>query len=159
MDDIQKRRLEHYLMNATNFMWDIGPGNQRKNYRWLEINGFKFAHGKYHLVIKQLVHDPGIEQIINKLIIPTVTKQFPEKTIEVLRNLWNAGERPTLWNIGELSMTIARKFPIYEDVFYWRPFVRINIQTPKFSYVEGWGEFAGVWFEEIEPYLKITGEN
>ena len=27
------------------------------------------------------------------------------------------------------------------------PFVDMNTQ---FNYVEGWGEFAGVWFEEIE---------
>ena len=30
------------------------------------------------------------------------------------------------------------------------PFLEINTQ---FNYVKKWGEFAGVWFEEIEPVL------
>ena len=155
MDDKQKRRIERYLMNASRFMWGLGPGNQRENYNWLERNGFKFTRARYALVIQQLLHSPGIEEVIDKIVVPAVNEQFPEATISALRAHWYRGEPPHLSDLENLDVKAMGKVPPGPDrAFYWRPFVEISTQ---FHYVERWGDFAGVWFEEIEPVL-VQGE-
>jgi hypothetical protein len=152
MDERQKRRLEHYLMNADRFMWGLGPGNQRQNYAWLLKEGFKFTRTNYGLVIQQLIRYPGIIEILNKLIIPTVKSIFPEPTINVLREHWLRGERPSLSTLN--SLDIKEKGPPGPDrAFHWRPFIEISTQ---FHYVERWGELAGIWFEEIEHLVNSS---
>lgn len=146
MDDKQKGRIERYLMNASRFMWGLGPGNQRQNYAWLEKEGFKFTRTRYGLVIQQLIRYPGIIEVFNRLIVPTVKAYFPEATINVLREHWYLGERPSLSTLRSLDVK-GKGEPGPDRAFHWRPFVEINTQ---FHYVERWGEMAGVWFEEIE---------
>ena len=146
MDDKQKERIEHYLMNADRFMWGLGPGNQRQNYAWLEKEGFKFTRTTYGLVTQQLIRYPGIMEILNRLIIPTVKAIFPEATINVLQEHWHRGERPDLPTLNRLDVK-GKGEPGPDRAFHWRPFIEISTQ---FHYIERWGELAGIWFEEIE---------
>ncbi len=138
MDDRQRRRLERYLVNASHFLWGLGPGNQRENYEWLRSRGFEFESGPYARVIAQLVEKYGIEELLRRLIVPRVRELFSEKAIDYLRDCWRAGTKP--------AMSFLKLYNI-RDPF---PLLVINTQ---FNYVERWGELAGVWFEEIEAFL------
>lgn len=135
MDTRRKQKLESYLKNASRFLWGLGPGNQKENYRWLRGKGFEFDSGSYGHVTGQLLENYGVEEILRRLIIPRVRALFNEKAIDFLRDSWRAGSIPDmsflkLYNINNAS-----------------PFLEVNSQ---FNYVEKWGELAGLWFEEIE---------
>ncbi len=150
MDYNQKGRIERYLLNTNRFMWGLAPGNQKVNYAWLEKEGFKFTRARYGLVIQQLIRYPGIEELLNKLVVPSIMKRFPELTINALREHWYRGEWPDLSTLKGLEVN-GKGDPGVDRFFHWRPLVEISTQ---FHYVERWGEFAGIWFEEIEPWLK-----
>ena len=135
MDTKQKQKLERYLENSSRFLWGLGPGNQKENYRWLCGKGYEFNNGSYAHVTAQLLENPGIEIIIRDLIVPRVKELFTEKAIDFLRTCWQAGTTP--------DMSFLRLYNIKNA----SPFLEVNSQ---FNYVERWGEFAGLWFEEIE---------
>jgi len=136
MEMKQKEKLERYLKNASHFLWGLGPGNQKENYEWLRKKGFEFDGGTYAHVTSQLVEKYGIESLLKKLIIPTVTKELlTEKAIDFLRDSWRAGTKP--------DMPFLRLYHITNP----SPFLEVNTQ---YNYVERWGELAGIWFEEIE---------
>jgi len=137
MDAKQKQRLERYLKNSSRFLWGLGPGNQKENYQWLKGRGFIFDNGSYGHVTSQLLDNPGIDKIIKELIIPRVNELFTEKSLDFLRDCWQAGTRP--------DMSFIKLYKIKNENA--TPFLEINQQ---FNYVERWGELAGVWFEEIE---------
>lgn len=136
MDAKQKAKLERYFKNSSKFIWGLGRGNQKETYRWLRNKGYEFYNGSYDYVTNQLLENPGIEKILIDLVIPRVNEIFSAQAIEALHQCWNAGMRPNMsflktYNIGDVN-----------------PFLEVNMQ---FNYVERWGEFAGLWFEEIEP--------
>jgi len=151
MDDKQKGRIERYLLNADRFMWGLGPGNQKETYTWLEDKKFRFTKARYGLVIQQLLRNPGLEELLTRLVIPTVKEMFPDDTLNELRKLWNIGELPDLKkDINRLEVK-GKGNPGPDRAFHWRSFVEISTQ---FHYVERWGELAGIWFEEIEPWIR-----
>ena len=135
MDARQKGKLERYFKNSSRFLWGLGRGNQKETYQWLKSEGFVFDNGSYAYVTAQLVENPGIERILQNLIIPRTKELFSDKAIEFLRTCWQAGTVP--------NMSFLKLYSI-KDAY---PFLEVNSQ---FNYVERWGEFAGIWFEEIE---------
>ena len=135
MDARQKGKLERYFKNSSRFLWGLGRGNQKETYQWLRREGFVFDNGSYAHVTGQLVEKPGIERILQKLIVPRTKELFSDKAIEFLWTCWQAGTVP--------DMSFLKLYNI-KDAY---PFLEVNSQ---FNYVERWGEFAGVWFEEIE---------
>lgn len=139
MDSKQKAKLENYVRNATRFLWGLGPGNQKKTYAWLRDEGFDFDSGTYAYVTGQLLEKYGIERILSDLVKPQIKGRFTQKAIDFLRSCWQAGTRP--------DISFLKLYNIQDAV----PFLEINSQ---FNYIERWGEFAGVWFEEIE---KLEG--
>ncbi|MBA7670300.1 hypothetical protein ES703_78445 [subsurface metagenome] len=144
MDARRRQKLERYLKNASRFLWGLGPGNQKENYRWLREKGFEFDNGSYSHVIGQLLENYGVEEILRRLIIPRVGTLFNEKAIDFLRDSWRAGSIPDmsflkLYNINNAS-----------------PFLEVNSQ---FNYVERWEDLAGVWFEEIEEIAHEDANN
>lgn len=148
MDEKQKGRIERYLLNASRFLWGLGRGNQKQTYAWLEHKGFAFTRARYGLVLQQLLRNPGLEELLRSLIIPSVRERFPDETLDALRRFWHLGERPNLNRVNQLQVQGS-------DYGIWRPFLEIDTQ---FQYVEKWGELAGVWFEEIEPWFKEESE-
>ncbi|KSV18888.1 hypothetical protein DA01_07890 [Dehalococcoides mccartyi] len=152
MEQRQRGRIERYLLNTDRFIWGLGRGNQKKTYSWLEYKGFRFSKAKYGLVIQQLLRDPGLEELLIKIIIPTVRECFPENTLNTLRKFWNLGELPDLKQVSQLKVE-GNGYPGPDQAFHWRPFLEIDTQ---FHYVERWGELAGIWFEEIEPWANET---
>jgi len=144
MNARQKQKLERYLKNASRFLWGLGPGNQKENYRWLRGKGFEFDNGTYSHVTNQLLERYGVEQMINRLVVQRVKDLFSDKAIDFLRDSWRAGAIP---NISLLNLYNIRNAT---------PFLEINRQ---FNYVERWGELAGVWFEEIEQSERLPDED
>lgn len=136
MDKNQKHKLERYLKNATRFLWGLGPGNQKENYRWLRASGFEFNDGTYNHVTNQLLENYGIEQIIKRIVILRVKELYSPKALDFLKESWYAGSRP--------DMSFLSHYGIKPPT----PFLEVNMQ---FNFVERWGDLAGVWFEEIEP--------
>ena len=140
MDDRQKAKIERYLKNASRFLWDLPPGrNQKQVYGWLRRKGYEFDNGPYNHVTSQLLQKYGIEKILKDLIVPEVHEMHSPKAIDFLRDCWNMGMLPS-WPFLD-TFNIRKAYP----------FLVVNEQ---FKYIGGWGEFAGVWFEEIEPFSK-----
>ena len=140
MDTQQKAKLERYLRNSSRFLWGLGVGKQDVTYSWLEGKGYRFNRGPYSKVTDQLLKDPGIEKIIIGLVIPRVKEMYSISILEALHQHWYAGLLPDISFVK--TNRVAVPFP----------FLEINIQ---YDYVERWGEFAGIWFEEIEPDFKV----
>ena len=136
MDTLQAKKVGRYLKNSSRFLWGLGRGNQAENYAWLRRESFEFKKRNYGYVTRQILDAYPVDVIASNLIRPQVNKQFPEKALEYLRTCWEAGTLP--------DISMLRPY----NVQSWLPFLEINSQ---FNYVERWGEFAGPWFEEIEP--------
>lgn len=143
MDAKKKAKLERYFKNSSRFIWGLGQGNQRETYRWLRAKGFTFDDGSYARVTDQLLENPGIEKLINELIVPRIKELFSDKSIEFLRSCWQAGTRP--------DVSFLKLYNIRDAL----PFLEVNSQ---FAYVERWGEFAAMWFEEIEEPQDLLRE-
>lgn len=139
MDEDRKGRLERYFKNASGFIWDLPRRNQAKAYVWLREQGYEFDKGPYKHVSGQLVQKYGIEKIIRDLVAPRVRELFTEEALSFLRSCWKTGMLP--------DMSFVTSFNIRDP----QPFLEINTQ---FNYISKWGEFAGIWFEEIEPALE-----
>ena len=136
MDTQQKDKLARYLKNATKFFWGLGGGKKDENYKWIRGHGFEFKDRSYNDVTNQLLANYGIERIIEGIVIPRVKELYGNDLLEVLHQCWKVGLRPNI------SSLVPNKYG------YSSPLLVVNIQN---GYVEGWSEFAGVWFEEIEP--------
>ena len=134
MDARQRAKLERYFRNSTRFMWGLPRQNQKEAYAWLHYKGFDFDTGSYSHVSAQLIQKYGVERIIDDLVVPCVKGLFSDEALSFLRGCWNTGVRP--------DMAFLTTYRI-EDA---SPFLEVNSQ---YNYVEGWGEFAGLWFEEI----------
>lgn len=169
MDDRLRRKIERYLMNARRFLWGLTnlkeeakAANQRKRirqentYRWLRSKGIEFKHGNYTDVTRRLLHYPGIEEVLKNLLIPSLREKFPEDTMEILKSYWQRGELPSLAEIEKLRLSID--YYKASTILKWRPFFEITPLPSKAGqydyYVESWGDFASVWFEEIDPWNK-----
>jgi hypothetical protein len=141
MDENQKQKLERYLKNSARFLWGLGPGNQKENYKWLRQRGFEFNDGTYDHVTNQLLDNYEIEQIIKRIVIPRVKDElYTHKALDFLRESWRAGSKP--------DMSFLNHYSIQPPT----PFLEVNTQ---FNFVERWGDLAGVWFEEIETVQEF----
>jgi hypothetical protein len=144
MDAKQKGKLERYFKNASRFLWGLGKGNQKETYRWLKSYGkqhigsdFDFKEGPYREVIAQMLQNPGIERLLNDLVVPRVKELFSDQALEFLQVSWNAGTLPDISYLKHYNINT-------EDA---SPFLEIN---KWYKYVERWGDFAGIWFEEMD---------
>jgi hypothetical protein len=148
MNDKQMEKMERYFLNAPHFLWGLPclpkqrrPLNQERAYYWLEgkakRKGFQFKRSRspYRTVERALLDDPGIEKMLEGVIVPAVEELFTPSQLGFLRDCWMAGTRP------EMSLLT------HHNIDNPYPFLVVNQQ---FKFVERWGEFAGLWFEEIE---------
>jgi hypothetical protein len=150
MDAKQKGKLERYFKNTSRFLWGLGNGNQKETYRWLKNYGrqhlgpdFDFKEGPYREVIDQLLQDPGIEKLLQALVVPRVQELFSNQALEFLQVSWNAGTLPDISYIKHFNIKL-------EDA---SPFLEIN---KYYKYVERWGDLAGIWFEELDDLIKSS---
>ncbi len=143
-----KGKLERYFRNASRFLWGLGGKNQKETYSWLKSYGrqrlgpeFDFKEGPYKEVIEQLLQNPGIERLLKYLVVPRVRELFSDQALEFLRVSWNAGTLPDIAYIKHFNIDTEEAIPFLE-INKW------------YKYVERWGDFAGIWFEEMSDLLK-----
>jgi hypothetical protein len=144
MDEKQKGKLERYFKNASRFLWGLANGNQKETYHWLKSYGkqhlgsdFDFKEGPYRVVIVQLLENPGINRLLKDLVVPRVRELFNDQALEFLRVSWNAGTLPDISYLNHYNISLENA----------SPFLEIN---KWYKYVERWGDFAGIWFEEMD---------
>lgn len=143
MNSEKKDKLERYFRNSHKFLWGLSRRPQQETYRWLYDKGFKTDagteyKGSYDQVAAQLVNKYKMERILRGLVVPEVNKQYHEKAIEFMRNCWMKYVLPQYSILGINHIDDKNAYP----------FLEINSQ---YKSVERWGEFAGLWFEEIDP--------
>jgi hypothetical protein len=152
-------RIAHLLFNSNRFFWGVLPGTQRDVYCWLhDKKHLQFRRGTYNAVTSQLIDKYGIEYLLLDMIVPFITAVFPERTIDNLRHYWQKKGHPPEFVVlqkleTKLPLQYFKFYPGNDNSVIWWPFVKINTLYQK-SYVERWGELAGIWFEEIEPWLQ-----
>ena len=144
MDAEQKLRLEkieRYFRNSSRFIWGLGGSNKKEAYKWLKGKGYEFNDKTepYPYVTSQLLGKLGIEKIIEDLVIPGVEERFSSGALAAFRQCWYTGTLPRISFLHDYNISDAY------------PFLEVNSQ---YKYVERWGEFAGVWIEEIESYRQ-----
>ena len=166
MEDAVLNRLEGYLINANQFMWGLGQGGKHKTYEWLRQSGVKIIDEcadipipkkpsdkyAYQRMLKDLLNkdqNMGIEWVITKLIVPRVHELFPPDKLWYLDYCWSTGLKPSEDNIRSDFKINSKLSCLYQECY---PFIEIKIYHQRF-YFSRWGEFAGIWFEEIEPWL------
>jgi hypothetical protein len=98
---------------------------------------FDFKEGPYKEVIAQLLQNPGIERLLQDLVVPRVRELFSDQALEFLRISWYAGTLPDISYLKHYNINL-------EDA---SPFLEVN---KFYKYVERWGDFAGIWFEEMD---------
>ncbi len=141
MDQNQRDKLERYFRNANRFLWGLSRENQKNTYPWLSDKGYDIpSRTSYADATDLLLANYGIEALLGDLIVPRVEELFTAGALDFLRTCWQNGIRP------DIHLTHAYNM---KDAY---PFLKINLQ---YNYVEGWGTFAGLWFEEIEPLGKV----
>lgn len=148
----QQNKLRNYFRNSYQFMWRLGRGNKAKTYGWLHSQGIGFITDKYTYdqTKRALLDELGIEKIINELIIPRVKELFSDSKLKFLRDCWKDGHLPNIATLKQHGIrTEDNLFYMYQEAY---PFLEIRTANRQ-PYVERWGEFAGLWFEEIEPLL------
>lgn len=132
------------------------PMRQGNVYELLKEKDFHFERGNYSSVTKQLISHPGIVSILERLIIPGINEKFPKETQTALLAYWQRGELPGMAQLEKLKINID----YYKESvnLTWEPYLELasfpDKNNTKVRYVQRWGDFAGVWFEEIDPWLK-----
>jgi len=95
-----------------------------------------------------MLKNQGIGRILKELVVPRVKDGIGERSLDFLREHWQAGELPDLDEINEHK--IAYAIGRYERC----PFLDVDKQ---YRLVNRWTTFAGIWFEEIEPWANEKG--
>lgn len=163
MDIERTKKLERYLRNANRFIWGLGKKDQKTTYEWLEINGFtdngvRFEHS-YSDTTEKLIKNYGIERVVRDIIKQRIDEMFGTPVVSFLRKCWEAGVRPTvdMLKANKFDYILDEKRLIKEEIDRDpEPFLLYNRH---FNLITGWGQLAGVWFEEIEPYLPKNNES
>jgi hypothetical protein len=121
--------------------FELGGTDDSDPYAWLREKGY-VLRGKYDDVNALLLMKLGIARIITDLVSPIVDERFVKPSPDFLKDLescWNQGLPP--------RMSFLHKV---EDPF---PFLEVNLQYAAIRF----GQFAGLWFEEIQPSLRSQG--
>jgi hypothetical protein len=154
MDNTLKGKLERYLRNDNGFLWGLVHGTQKEVYSELRAFGekkwgaqFDFRNGTYDQVTGQLLVNPGIERLLEDLIIPKVKERFSEQALSALKKFWCEGERPQAPLISHFNIMNPSPFLVVTSS---------NFRGKTETFVNGWTTFAGIWFEEIEPLSDST---
>jgi len=170
----QKDKLKRYMLNADPFLWNVlYAKNKKGRIKELKAMGFlkhlsESSNPNYSRINQDLLVEPGIEGVLERIVVPMVKALFTEETMDYFRRCWEQGRTPTLDYLREQGL-YRRRFQsreVYDSHWdemqqppagYKDPsFIFFEIQT-QYNFVERWTVFAGLWFEEIEPLLVPSG--
>ena len=166
MERDQAEKLRRYFINAEPFLWGVLEARNKKN-RLEEIKklGFLSDYSEggnpiYSKINQDLLVELGIDGILERIVVPQIINRFDTEVLSALRRYWEQGQipdkkylkdknlyrpRPIVWrDKWEDKRPLPPKDPVYI-------FVQIH---PQYEFVERWAVFAGLWFEEIEPWIR-----
>jgi hypothetical protein len=164
-------KLRRYLINADPFLWNVLEAKNKKG-RIQELKALGFLQGytergavNYSRINQDLLVDPGVEGILERIVVPRVKTLFSPDVLDYFRRCWEQGQTPPLSYFKQHRLYRRHLFTSVETYDDWavkpvagykeQAFVFVEIDTQQ-SYVERWSTFAAVWFEEIEPLLGST---
>ncbi len=166
----QAEKLKRYFINAAPFLWGVLEAkNKKKRLEEIKKLGFlsDYSEGSnptYSKVNQDLLVELGIEGILERILVPKVTNGFVPEVLRYFRRCWEQGQTPDKKYLKDHRLYRSRVFTTGETFDGWRTqppiagykdpayvFVQIDAQH---DFVERWTVFAGLWFEEIEPWLR-----
>lgn len=168
-----KDKLRRYLLNADPFFWNVLDSKNKKG-RLQEFKAMGFlanysdsVNPNYSRINQDLLVELGIEGILERIVVPRVKALFTLDIIDYFRRCWEQGQTPTLDYLRKqgLYRRRYRTREVHESHWHYEEppsgykdpsFVFFQIET-QYNFVERWTVFAGLWFEEIEPLLSLTG--
>lgn len=161
-------QLKRYLINADPFLFGVlEKKNKKDRLKELKELGFlkSYSEGSnatYSRMNQDLVVELGIEGILERIIVPQVTKDFTPEVLRYFRRCWEQGQTPDMKYLKEHQL--YRRLPFSHHEVYGKrdeptiigykdpAHIFLQIDTQHY-FVERWTVFAGLWFEEIEPNL------
>jgi hypothetical protein len=185
----QGEKLKRYFINADPFLWGVLEArsepkaknkleaNKKVRLGKLKEGGFlqNYTDGTsatYSKINQDLLVELGIDGILERIVIPRVTKAFAPDVLVYFRRCWDQGQNPDMKYLVEHKLygrrilgdgevyesagfhidrkAVGRRFRVVGHRDTAQLFVQIDTQH---EFVERWTVFAGLWFEEIEPLL------
>lgn len=165
----KKDKLKRYMLNADPFLWGLlQTKNKKQRLKELKAMGLLAQHpestnASYGKINHDLLKEIGIEGVLERIVVPNVKRLFIEDVLAYFNRCWEEGQPPDLEylrdhrlyprrygtrEVHERPVHIAEAPSGYKDP----AFIFFQIDT-QYNYVLRWTNFAGVWFEEIEPLL------
>jgi hypothetical protein len=164
----QSDKLKRYLINADPFLWDVlRAKNKRGRIKELqEMGPIKSYPEKssptYSKINQDLLVELGIEGILKEIVKKQIDASFAPDHISYFRRCWQQGQTP--------DMKYLKKERLYYQKFFspdkkvesnrisgHRSPAFIFLQIHQKEFVERWTVFGGLWFEEIEPFVREQG--
>lgn len=162
----QAEKLKRYFINAEPFLWGLLEARNKKN-RLKELKELGFlsdysegGNPTYSKINQDLLIELGIDGILEHIVVPQVRNRFDTEVLSALRRHWEQGSIPDIKYLKDKKLYRTRRFKWrdeWENKRLLSPkdpahiFVQIH---PQHEYVECWTVFAGLWFEEIEPWIR-----
>jgi hypothetical protein len=162
----QSEKLKKYLINADPFLWDVLLAKNKKG-RIKELQNLNLlqsypekSNANYSKINQDLLVELGIEKIFKEIIQKQIEFLFKPEHLSYFRRCWEQGQTP--------DMKYLRKEKLYHKPIFGTDekteglktsghkspaFIFLDIHR-QYEFVEHWTVFAGLWFEEIEDYLK-----
>jgi hypothetical protein len=164
--------LRRYFLNADPFMWSVLRERvKRKRIQELKEIGLlkdysEKGNPNYSRINQDLLVDPGIEGILERVVVPRVKALFPPDVLDHFRRCWEQGQTPTIDYLKAHGLYTKRRLTGSEtweggwnfnrvEGYRDAALVFVQIET-QHNFVERWTVFAGVWFEFLEPVLGST---
>ena len=161
-------------------MWGVIPGGKeavltvlRANLKEMGEDGISIPerqNSTYTMFTDSLLAKLGTARVITEIVAGQVRRQFADRpgALDFLRAHWLSGTLPRWQTLQTLRLPRTVKERFLEAAHPSEPlpmrkqtadildaFLEVN---PQYKYVHGWTVFAGLWFEEIEPLLKVGVE-
>jgi hypothetical protein len=164
--------LRRYFLNADPFMWSVLKQRTKKK-RIQELKEIGLLPGyseggnpNYSRINQDLLVDPGIEGILERVVVPRVKALFAPDVLDYFRRCWEQGQTPTLDYLKQHGLYTKHRLMGSEtweggwnfnrvEGYRDAAFVFFQIDT-RYNAVERWSVFGGLWFELIEPLLGAT---
>jgi len=156
----QAERLKRYFINANPFLWGVLEATNKKR-RLEEIRQLGFlsnysegSNATYSRVNQDLLVELGIEGILEHIVVPKVRGRIDQEALRSFRRNWEQGRTPDKKYLKEKGLYRYRRVVWKEEKEPKDPaHIFVQIDTQK-DFVERWTVFAGLWFEEIEPWSR-----
>ena len=179
----QAEKLKRYFINADPFLWGVLEAknkpeaknkleaNKKGRLRKLKESGFLKdcpEGATYNRMNQDLLVELGIDGILERIVIGTVTETFAPDVLQYFRRCWDQGQNPDMKYLQKHKLYQKHRLTsaeVYESAGFQidhrgfgkvarvvghkdpaQLFVQIDRQH---NFVERWTVFAGLWFEEI----------